>query len=152
MQEMLEIWVLSLCWEDPREEGMATHSSILAWRIPWTEEPGGLHSTGSQRIGKIWVPAHSHGTCSACCVGRACLLPTGVVIGHTTKSNQHVLFLIRATVYIHFVFPSVFWYFPLSTGGTFPCDCFSSLGPPTRRCAEWNAGKPQRSFSNVTMN
>ena len=37
-----------LGWEDPLEEGMATHSSILAWRIPWTEEPGGLQSTGSQ--------------------------------------------------------------------------------------------------------
>ena len=38
-------------WEGPLEEGMATHSSILAWRIPWTEEPGGLQSTGSQRVG-----------------------------------------------------------------------------------------------------
>ena len=46
-----ETWVLSLGWEDPLEEGMATHSSILAWRIPWTEEPGGLWSIGSQRVG-----------------------------------------------------------------------------------------------------
>ena len=37
--------------EDPLEEGMATHSNILAWRTPWTEEPGGLWSTGSQRVG-----------------------------------------------------------------------------------------------------
>ena len=37
-------------WEDPLEEGMATHSSILAWRIPWTEEPCGLQSMGSQRV------------------------------------------------------------------------------------------------------
>ena len=42
MQEMQETWVGSLGREDPLEEGMATHSSILAWRIPWTEEPGGL--------------------------------------------------------------------------------------------------------------
>ena len=42
--------VRSLDWVDPLEEGMATHSSILAWRIPWTEEPGGLQSTGLQRI------------------------------------------------------------------------------------------------------
>ena len=48
---MLETWVRSLVWEDPLEEGMATHSSILAWEIPWTEEPGGLQSVGSQRIG-----------------------------------------------------------------------------------------------------
>ena len=46
-----ETWVQFLGWEDPLEEEMATHSSILAWRIPWTEEPGGLESTGSQRIG-----------------------------------------------------------------------------------------------------
>ena len=38
--------------EDPLEEGMATHSSILAWRIPWTEEPGGLQSMGSKRVGQ----------------------------------------------------------------------------------------------------
>ena len=42
--------VQSLCWEDPLEEGMATHSSMLAWRIPWTEEPGGLQSIGLQRV------------------------------------------------------------------------------------------------------
>ena len=47
-QEMQETWVLSLSWEDPLEEGMATQSSILAWRIPWTEEPGGLQFIGSQ--------------------------------------------------------------------------------------------------------
>ena len=45
---MRETWVLSLGGEDPLEEGMATHSSILAWRSPWTEEPGGLQSMGSQ--------------------------------------------------------------------------------------------------------
>ena len=45
-----EIQVRSLGWEDPLEEGMATHSSILAWRIPWTEEPGGLWSMGQQRV------------------------------------------------------------------------------------------------------
>ena len=43
--------ILSLSWEDPLEKGMATHSSILAWRIPQTEEPGRLWSMGSQRVG-----------------------------------------------------------------------------------------------------
>ena len=47
---MQETEVQSLGWEDPLEEGMAAHSSILAWRIPWTEEPGGLQSVGSQRV------------------------------------------------------------------------------------------------------
>ena len=47
---MWETWVRSLGWEDPLEKEMATHSSILAWRIPWTEEPGGVQSTGG-RVG-----------------------------------------------------------------------------------------------------
>ena len=46
VQEMLEIWVRFLGQEDPLEEGTTTHSSILAWKIPWTEEPGGLYSMG----------------------------------------------------------------------------------------------------------
>ena len=48
---MWENWVPSLHWEDPLEKGKATHPSILAWRIPCTEEPGGLQSMGSQRVG-----------------------------------------------------------------------------------------------------
>ena len=48
---MQETQVRSLGQEDPQEKGMATYSSILAWRIPWTEEPGGLQSMGSQRVG-----------------------------------------------------------------------------------------------------
>ena len=48
---MQETQVQSLGWEDPLEKGMATHSSILAWRIPWTEAPGGLQSMWSQRVG-----------------------------------------------------------------------------------------------------
>ena len=52
---MQEIQVWSLGREDPLEKGMATHSSTLAWRIPWTEEPGGLQSMGSQRVGHDWT-------------------------------------------------------------------------------------------------
>ena len=48
---MQETWVRSLGWEDALEKEMATHSSILAWRTPWAEEPGGLQSRGSQRVG-----------------------------------------------------------------------------------------------------
>ena len=48
---MRKTWVRSLGWEDPVEEGMVTHSSVLAWRFPWTEEPGGLQSTGLQGAG-----------------------------------------------------------------------------------------------------
>ena len=47
---MQDMWVRSLGWDDPLEEEMATRSSILAWEIPWTEQPGGLQSMGSQRV------------------------------------------------------------------------------------------------------
>ena len=49
---MQETWVRSLGREDPLEKETATHSSVLAWRIPWREEPGGLQSMGSQRVGQ----------------------------------------------------------------------------------------------------
>ena len=49
MQETNEMWVSSLGGEDPLEKEMATHSSILVWEIPWTEDPGGLQSMGSQK-------------------------------------------------------------------------------------------------------
>ena len=52
---MQETRVQSLGWEDPREKEMATHSSILVWKIPWTEEPARLQSMGSQRVGHDWV-------------------------------------------------------------------------------------------------
>ena len=72
---MHETWVQSLGWEDPLEKEMATHSSILAWRIPWAEKPGGLQSMGSQRVGHNWVtftftyPSGSEGEEFACNAG-----------------------------------------------------------------------------------
>ena len=61
MQEMQVMRVRSLGQEDPLEEDMATHSSILAWRIPWTGEPGRLQPMGSQRVGHDWSNlAHTH--------------------------------------------------------------------------------------------
>ena len=56
LSTMRETWVQSLDWEDPLEKEMATPSSILAWIIPWTEEPGRLQSMGSQRVGHDWEP------------------------------------------------------------------------------------------------
>ena len=62
MQELQEMGVQSLGQVDPLEEGMLTHSSILAWRISWTEEPGGLQPLGSQRVGHNWSDlACTHG-------------------------------------------------------------------------------------------
>ena len=57
---MQEMQVQSLGQEDPLEQEMAIHFSILAWRVPWTEEPGGLQSMGSQRVGRDLVTEHAH--------------------------------------------------------------------------------------------
>ena len=58
-----ETWVQSLGWKDPLEEDMATHSTILAWEFPWTEEPGGLQSMGSQRVGySCWLNSNNINT------------------------------------------------------------------------------------------
>ena len=57
---MQETQVLSLGGEDPLEKWMATHSSILAWIIPWREEPGGLQSIGSKRVGQELATKHTH--------------------------------------------------------------------------------------------
>ena len=56
---MHKTWVRTLGWEDPVEEGMTTRCSTLAWRIPWTEEPGGLQSMGWQRVGRDCVTEHT---------------------------------------------------------------------------------------------
>ena len=65
---MRETWVRSLGQEDPLEKEMATYSSILAWRIPWMEEHGGLQSTGPQRVGHDWALSHSfHFYCVKTC-------------------------------------------------------------------------------------
>ena len=57
------MWVQSLGQEDPLEKEMATHPSTLAWRIPQTEEPGGLQSTGLQRVGRDWALVNSGSLC-----------------------------------------------------------------------------------------
>ena len=62
-----ETWVQSLGWEDPLEKEMATHFSILAWKISWTEEPGGLQSKGSQRVRHNWVT--NTYSCTSCIAG-----------------------------------------------------------------------------------
>ena len=70
MQEMQEWQVQSLGLEDPLESEMATHSSILAWKISWVEEPGGFHSMGSQRVRHNWASKHVHYMCQVAEYGR----------------------------------------------------------------------------------
>ena len=77
---MRETWVWSLGGEDPLEKEMATHSSILAWRIPWTEELGGLQSTGSQRVGHDWqLHFHFHVCAHSAIQSCPTLRPHGLV-------------------------------------------------------------------------
>ena len=73
---MKEIQVQSPGWKDPLEEEMATHSSILAWRIPWTEQPGGLQSMGSQRVRHDWAANTSTFIYMCVCVCVHCSLLT----------------------------------------------------------------------------
>ena len=63
LSAMRETWVRSLGWEHPLEEEMATHSSILAWEISWTEEPGGVQSVGSQKVRYSWATEHPRRPC-----------------------------------------------------------------------------------------
>ena len=81
---MRETWAWSLGGEDPLEKGPTTHSSILAWRIPWTEEPGGLQSVGLRRVEHKWesfifpflgLPGSLEGKESACSAGNPSLIP-----------------------------------------------------------------------------
>ena len=75
------MWVGSLGWEDPLEEDMATHSSSLTWRIPWTEEPGRLQSMGLQRVGHNWSDLANRHAC------RAFRLKGWVTSGQTNKEG-----------------------------------------------------------------
>ena len=72
LSAMRETWVHSLGWEDSLEKRMATQSSILAWRITWTEEPGGLQSMVSWRVGHDWVTNTHSWYCTFCEFGQMC--------------------------------------------------------------------------------
>ena len=83
-QELQETLVCSPGQEDPLEEGMATHSSILAWRIPWTEEPGGLQSMGLQRVRQDWSALaclHAQQIADGQCDPKPCALDQCTYIG-----------------------------------------------------------------------
>ena len=85
VQQTSEKQIGSLGLEDPLEEGLAAHSSVLAWRIPWTEEAGGLQSTGSQRVSHSWSDlAHKPMRCSSSLTTLLtrpiCLFKTGIFL------------------------------------------------------------------------
>ena len=90
IQETQEMWVWSLGQKDPLEEEMATHSSIFAWRIPWTEEPGELQSIGSQRVEHDWVTEH---TCISQPIKPFRKLPTVISSTPLTLSTASSLYM-----------------------------------------------------------
>ena len=91
MQESWETQVQSLGQEDPLEEGIATQSSILAWRIQWTEEPGGLQSIGSQRVGQDWsnLAGSMHLGTQFC--GVLGVIPGGQASSHLLRSSSNFI-------------------------------------------------------------
>ena len=86
---MRETWVRSLGREDPLEKAMATHSSILAWKIPWMEEPGRLQSMGWQRVGHNWATSLYIYTNYKGCVKQGTTLPQNIYPPITSENPQN---------------------------------------------------------------
>ena len=118
---MWETWVRSLSQEDPLEEDRATHSSILAWRIPWTEEPFGLQSIGAQRTGQDWSDLACMHTFSSKCISRPLYQISSSWIYFCTsvfsrrwlesRSDVKVVFVYLSPLSYLVLFP--FWILPL---------------------------------------
>ena len=97
---MQEMWVRSLDWEDPLEKIMATHSSILAWEIPWTEELGGLQTIGQQKVGHKLVNQQLYIYIYICTCGKllqACLKELDTL--HNWTTNIHMCVCVCVCVY-----------------------------------------------------
>ena len=95
MQEIQETMVWPLCQEDSLEEGIATHSSILAWKISWVEERGGLQSIGSQGVGhdwSDWAPTQCAKYHLGSCIFKILLIPTTIleVMGISPKTEKEL--------------------------------------------------------------
>ena len=121
-----ETRVWSLGWEDPLEDGMATHSSILAWRIQWTEEPGGLQSTGSQKAGHDWVTnTHAHN-----------IVVTSLFSDDFWNSPYHIAVRkVTTDIFHRNLYLSGFKVNPLKSNL-----CYCSRHHWSDVCAQWNAG------------
>ena len=94
-----ETWVQSLGQEDPLEKGMATHYNILAWRIPWVEEPGGLQSTALQRVRHDWATTHTHHRQGVVSRGfRVDLKIISLVKDERTRASLRIIILMSQTM------------------------------------------------------
>ena len=100
---MQETWVGSLGQEDPLEKEMATHCSILAWRIPWVEEPDGLQSMGSQRDGHDWATSLSLSMCLPTSTVYCGVYWWNIVSLGTTKGKKKLHLLVEGTLCVIFV-------------------------------------------------
>ena len=136
---MQETWVQSLGREDLLEKEMATHSSIPTWRIPWTEELGGLQSTGSQRVGHNWQLTHPPtpntplGMTNSNFLSKRIVPVTGSLALNLTCSVTLTCLIICTIHYFHPLFPSfhllmvqscLMWGDSLNPGLTVPCVSF----------------------------
>ena len=104
-----ETRVWSLGWEDPLEKEMVTHSTILAWRIPWTEKPGRLQSMGSQRVGHDWATSSPSSSPSFITEGLCYLSPPTIILIMTEKQVHFSLnsyyMLPTGLANLHLLFP-----------------------------------------------
>ena len=108
MQEMQEMWILDQ--EDPLEERMATHCSILAWRIPWTEDPGRLQSIGSQRVGHDW--SNLAPVCTITCNTFLWFFPWTLVVALCIYAYQYSVDYLRRILHITWVLFLCSCFFP----------------------------------------
>ena len=123
---MQETWIWSLGWEDNLEKEMATHSSIPAWRIPWTEEPGGLKSIGSQKLGHDWATnTDTHN-----------IVATSLFSDDFWNSPYHIAVRkVTTDIFHHTLYLSGFTLNPLKSNLCYCCrHHWSDI------CAQWNAG------------
>ena len=105
---MQETWVPSLGWKDPLQEEMASQSSILAWRIPWTEESGGLQSMRSKRVWSNWAinihtPMWTLCCCCSCSVTKSCLTLWDPMNSSTSGLPVHHLLPEFAQIHVHWI-------------------------------------------------
>ena len=125
-------------WEDPLEEDMGTHSTILAWRIPWTEEPGGLQSMGLQRVGYDWMTKYSYygGIFQVALVVKSLPANTGDIrdVGSISRILAWGISMDRRAwwIIVHQVAKSQTWLSDLPS-----CSCYGMMETGVKKLLEW---------------
>ena len=153
MQETWETWVWSLGQEDPLEEEMTTHSSILAWRIPWTEESGRLQSTGSQKVRHNWSDLAHYCLYSLYCASDLCSLFSTCckfvpLNTHSYLPHPHPLVTVIYSVF-HFDFlDSITWLY-LSDSPQRACVCAKLLQSCPTLCDPMDCSQPGSSLHEI---